>query len=95
MNGCETGTGGSAPTTDDYFPGVWLKLGARGVLATDAPVWRCSTSCFMTSFLKGLKEGGFAARTVRSLRANFLAHNNPTGLLYGYYGNPAVRLTVQ
>jgi len=39
LNGCETGTAGFYATTNSDFPGTFLMLGSRGVIATEAPVW--------------------------------------------------------
>jgi hypothetical protein len=39
LNACETGTGGLGPFSGPSFPDTLLLMGARGVIATESPVW--------------------------------------------------------
>jgi hypothetical protein len=93
LNGCETGTEGSRGTTDMSLPGVFLKRGARAVISTESPIWDFFGYDFGELYLEKLIEGSDAGEAMLNARVEFLkASNNPLGLLYSYYGNPAVRL---
>jgi hypothetical protein len=93
LNGCETGTQGARGTTDFSLPGIFLMRGARGVVATEAPVWAHFGYHFGVHFLNELAAGKEAGEAMLATRRWFLDRSgNPLGLLYSYYGNPAVRL---
>jgi hypothetical protein len=93
LNGCETGTQGARGTTDLSLPGVFLLRGARGVVATEAPVWDLFGYHFGALFLEKLATGMDAGDAMLETRRDFLrTSRNPFGLLYSYYGNPAVRI---
>jgi hypothetical protein len=93
LNGCETGTQGTRGTNDLSLPGIFLLRGARGVVATEAPVWDAFAFNFALIFLEKLKAGAPASQAMLETRRQFLSEgNNPLGLLYSYYGNGGVRL---
>jgi hypothetical protein len=93
LNGCETGTQGARGTTDFSLPGVFLMRGARGVIATEAPVWDFFGYNFGALFLEKLAAGNDAGEAMLATRLEFVKQSrNPLGLLYTYYGNPAVRI---
>jgi CHAT domain len=94
LNGCETGTEGSRGTTELSLPGIFLKRGARGVVATEASIWDTFGYSFGEMFLRNLTAGNMdAGEAMLETRRAFLRDsNNPFGLLYSYYGNPSVRL---
>jgi hypothetical protein len=93
LNGCETGTQGARGTTDLSLPGIFLMRGARGVVATEAPIWDLFGYNFGVLFLSKLTAGLEAGEAMLATRREFLNESkNPLGLLYTYYGNPAVRL---
>jgi hypothetical protein len=87
LNGCETGGGGYFATKQISFPSVFLHFGARGVIATDAPVWEMFGYYFGNSLLKYLQTGQPASLGVLNARRDYLrSSKNPLGLLYAYYG---------
>jgi hypothetical protein len=90
LNGCETGTGGVKATTDESFPGILVGLGARGVIVTEAPVWLNFGYEFGKEVMTEMFQGGELATIILSARRKFIRqNNNPLGLIYSYYGNPA------
>ena len=92
LNGCETGTQGARGTTDLSLPGFFLIRGGRGVVATEAPVWDIFGYNFGALFLEKLAAGNDVGEAMLATRREFLKESkNPLGLLYSYYGNPAVR----
>jgi hypothetical protein len=88
LNGCETGTAGSIATGAWNFPSTFLDMGARGVIATEAPVWPAFAYDFGSSMMNALKTSNQPVSLVLlETRQNFLQKNhNPLGLLYTYYG---------
>lgn len=96
LNGCETGTAGFYPTTNLDFAGTFLRLGARGVIVTEAPVWTYFGYNFGISLLKQMKTGGTIPHAILAVRKENLDEaNNPLGLLYTYYGGPDVTVNFQ
>ena len=94
LNGCETGTGGVSRLTDESFPGILINLGARGVVVTEAPVWQAFAYKFGNKIINGLFAGKEMGKLILEVRRSFLKEeNNPLGLLYSYYGNPAASFT--
>jgi hypothetical protein len=93
LNGCETGTEGTRGTTELSLPGVFISRGARGVVATEAPVWDDFGYNFGETFLQKLVAGDMdAGQAMLATRREYLHdYNNPLGLLYSYYGNAAAR----
>jgi len=89
LNGCETGTGGVEPTSDRSFPGIFTKLGARGVIITDAPIWQYFALHFGNDIIDEMFKGTEMSQLLLDLRRKYLERSkNPLGLLYSYYGNP-------
>jgi len=87
LNGCETAGGGYFPTRQFSFPAIFLHFGARGVIATDAPVWEMFGFYFGKSLLQNLNNGQPVSLALLNGRKDFLkSSNNPLGLLYAYYG---------
>jgi CHAT domain len=90
LNGCETGTQGARGTTDYSLPGIFLIRGARGVVATEAPVWDTFATTLGLFFWKS-SAGMDAGYAMLQLRREFLMHGqNPLGLLYSYCGTKAM-----
>jgi len=94
LNGCESGTSGYYVTTNLDFPGEFLRMGSRGVIATEAPVWSPFAYNFGISLMRGLVSS--KERIPLALwktRMEYLRESkNPLGLLYSYYGGPDVAL---
>jgi hypothetical protein len=88
LNGCETGTAGSVATGALNFPSTFLDMGARGVIATEAPVWPAFAYDFGSSMMNTLKGSNQpVSQVLLQTRKDFLQKNhNPLGLLYTYYG---------
>jgi hypothetical protein len=95
LNACDTGTGSISTTTEGLrFPTALLDLGARGVLATEAPVWAIFAYKFGNDLIESLAKGDEASKTLVDLRWKYLSeYGNPFGLLYSYYGQPTARIT--
>jgi hypothetical protein len=93
LNGCETGTEGGRGTTELSLPGIFIARGARGVVATEAPIWDAFGYNFAETFLQKLASGELdAGEAMLATRREFVRDsNNPLGLLYSYYGNAAAR----
>lgn len=92
LNACETGTKGISPTTKLDFPGTFLDLGARGVIVTEAPVWKWFAFFFGKDVIEELAAGHEISHTLFVLRNKYMALGNPLGLLYSYYGNPNAKI---
>lgn len=87
LNACQTGTGNFLSTGDRNFPGTFLDMGARGVIATEAPVWITFADDFARALAKDLAGKSPVSTSVLSERVSFLKNNNnPLGLMYEYYG---------
>jgi hypothetical protein len=95
FNACETGTGGAQPANNNGFVGALTRAGARAVIVTETPVWNNFAHHFGTHVIDGLFEGkriDVALRDARLLHLEFW--NNPLGLVYTLYGNPAARIAL-
>jgi hypothetical protein len=92
LNACETGTAGFFATGALNFPGTLLSLGARGVIATESPIWMLFGYHFGQELISHLFAGEEVSAALLTVRKEFLNRNNPLGLLYSYYGNPDVVL---
>jgi hypothetical protein len=67
--------------------------GARGVVATEAPIWDLFAYHFAELFLDKMADGSDVGTAMLATRRTFLEDSkNPLGLLYSYYGNPSVRI---
>jgi hypothetical protein len=93
LNGCETGTAGTHPTTDLSFPGVLTRLGAGAVLVTEAPVWDLFALHFGNAIIADVLSGDEVSAAVLEARKKFLTESfNPLGLLYSFYGDFGFKL---
>lgn len=97
LNGCGTGSMGFIALGDRNFPTKFLSFGARGVIATEAPVWTLFADDFATALFRGMKKtSGPVSLVLMNARKDFLhSYNNPLGLLYSYYGGVDSSLVVQ
>lgn len=87
LNACQTGTGNFMSTGDRSFPVTFLDMGARGVIATEAPVWITFADDFARALAKDLAGKLPVSTSVLNERVSFLKNNNnPLGLMYEYYG---------
>ncbi len=87
LNACETGSGGFLATNSRNFPRTFLEMGARGVIATEAPVWINFADDFGKDLLTDLGGKGPVSLSLFNTRVKFLKKfNNPLGLLYEYSG---------
>jgi hypothetical protein len=70
-----------------------FQLGAQGVVVTEVSVWIRLGHEMATRLIKRLGKGepiGDALTAIR--RELYVEKNNPLGLLYVYYGEPAATL---
>jgi hypothetical protein len=77
LNGCETGTAGFYATTNLDFPGTFLAMGARGVLATEAPVWDLFAYNFALSLMRKATAGDPIPVALFKTRLEFLSQSHP------------------
>jgi Carboxypeptidase regulatory-like domain len=92
LNACETGAAGMAPLYGPSFPDTLLRMGARGVIATESPVWAYFAYHFGNDLIDELSMGVTAPEALFETRIKYLTLKNPLGLLYSYYGAPDVRI---
>lgn len=92
LNACETGTKGASPSTKLDFAGTFLDLGARGVIVTEAPVWKWFAYFFGKDLIQELANGHEVGSAIFALRNKYMKLGNPLGLLYSYYGNPSATI---
>lgn len=96
LNGCETGTGGFFATTNSDFAGLFIRMGARSVIVTEAPVWSFFGYNFGTKLLNAMASGTPITRALLSTRREYFEKSgNPLGLLYSYYGGADASIRVQ
>jgi len=92
LNACETG-----PSTValPYFTleNMMFRLGARGVVATEVPVWIPLANKMGQRLIIGLGHGESASAALTAARRELNKEfNNPLGLLYAYYGSTSTGL---
>jgi hypothetical protein len=92
LNACETGTGGLGAFGGPSFPVTLLHMGARGVIATESPVWAYFAYHFGNDLIDELHKGTPAPEALFEIRKKYLDAGNPLGLLYSYYGAPDVQI---
>ena len=96
LNGCGTGTASFSAMGNRNFPTIFLVMGARGILATEAPVWTRFADDFAQELLKQMKAKDPVSLVLFNARREFLHdHKNPLGLLYTYYGGVDSSLVVE
>jgi hypothetical protein len=96
LNACDTGASALARQINLLtLPVAFLDIGARGVVATEAPVWNIFAYQFGNELIGEVLRGKAVSVSLLAVRAKFLtSYNNPFGLLYSYYGNSAVKVAV-
>lgn len=93
FNACETGGGGLRPMNNNGFVGALTRAGARAVIVTETPVWNNFAYHFGQHVFDGLVQGLSVSAALRNARLRHLREwNNPLGLIYTLYGNPAARI---
>jgi len=93
FNACETGGGGVRPMNNNGFVGALTRAGARAVIVTETPVWNNFAYHFGQHVFDGLVQGFSVSAALRNARLRHLREwNNPLGLIYTLYGNPAARI---
>ncbi len=90
--GCETGASHLNPFSGESLAGMFLKLGAVGVVVTESKVWAPATVEFGTRLAERLQAGAQVPAALRELRAEWMQRGNPYGLLFTFYGHPQARL---
>lgn len=91
INACES----SAVHTYDYdkFIEAFAQLGIRGLIGTETEINISDAEQFGVAFWEQVFQGKSIGHTLYHLRRNLLdTADNPIGLLYSYFGNPAVSL---
>lgn len=96
LNACDTGASALARQTNLLtLPTAFLDIGARGVVATEAPVWNIFAYEFGNDLIGEVLKGKAVSLSLLAVRTRFLStYHNPFGLLYSYYGNSGVKVAV-
>lgn len=89
LDTCESGASGLRPATSLDFATTMLTLGARGVIVTEAPVPRYFGYLFGKDLHESIAKRVAMPSALLSARKRYFNGNNPLGLLFAYYGNPA------
>lgn len=97
LNACDTGTSSiSRSMMSLTFPEALLRLGARGVIATEAPVWNFFAYDFGNDLIDEMSKGKEMSGSLRLIRLKYLStYGNPFGLLYSYYGSANAHVVPQ
>jgi hypothetical protein len=91
LNACETGPSVNLPHVS--LQNVMFQLGAQGVVVTEVSVWIQLGHEMATRLIKRLGKGEPIGDALTAIRRELYAEkNNPLGLLYVYYGDPAAKL---
>lgn len=91
MNVCETGN--LNPLYTSNFAAVFLKYGARGVLATECAEPDDFAADFAEQLYVLLLSGNSLEESVLETREYFLKnYDNPSGVVYSMYAQPSIRL---
>jgi hypothetical protein len=92
LNACQTGV---LSTNRLTLPKAFLHLGARGVVATDAPVEDVFALAFGDDLIDQMAAKKDMAAALRETRRKYWSQGNPLGLVYAYYVNDAVAESVR
>jgi hypothetical protein len=93
LNACETGP--AMKLTQPKLATALFQLGVKGVIVTEVSVWQTLGDDMAKRLMKHLVNGKTAADALTEARRELLAEkNNPLGLLYVYYGDPAAKLVI-
>lgn len=91
LNACETGP--ALKLAHRKLENSMFFLGAKGVIVTEVSVWQSLGNEVGTMLIDRLARGEAAGDALTEVRLQLLAEkNNPLGLLYAYYGDPAATL---
>ena len=92
LNACETGPS-TVKVPHVMLEDAMFRLGARGVITTEAAVWVPFGHEFATRLIDRLGKGEPVADAITQVRRQILAERkNPLTLLYAYHGDPSLRL---
>jgi len=94
LNACDTGTSAISRETGRLtLPVAFLDIGARGVVATEAPVWNVFAYQFGNDLITEMAKGVQVSKSLLEVRRKYLtSFSNPFGLLYSYYGSSNVKV---
>jgi hypothetical protein len=94
LNACDTGSSALGRDTKRLtLPVAFLDIGARGVVATEAPVWNIFAYQFGNELISQIVTGSPVGSSLLAVRKKFLdSYNNPFGLLYSYYGSAGAKV---
>lgn len=91
LNACETGIFSSNELT---LPESLLLLGARGVIATEAPVPNKFALRFGDDLIDQMAQGKDMASAIRDVREAYFSKGNPLGLIYSYYSYDGIASSI-
>ena len=72
------------------FPIAFIRLGASGVIATEAPMWDTFAYRFGNDLIDSIAGGDPLSLALFNVRRKYLDSGNPLGLFYSYYGGGSV-----
>lgn len=91
LNACETGP--ALRLTQLKLGSSLFQLGVKGVIVTEVSVWQTLGDEMGKRLMTHLVKGETAADALTAVRRELLLEkNNPLGLLYAFYGDPAAKL---
>ncbi|WP_426177990.1 CHAT domain-containing protein [Massilia sp. TWR1-2-2] len=91
LNACETGPARNLAHVN--LENAMFQLGARGVVVTEVSVWVSLGHAVATKLIARLGKGEPVSDALTMVRRELLeSGQNPLGLLYAYYGDPAATL---
>jgi hypothetical protein len=82
INACESGI---LATNDLTLPNAFTELGARAVIATEAPISHKFGFVFGNDLIDEFANGSEMAAGLLRVRKKYLEKGNPLGLVYAYY----------
>lgn len=94
LDACETGTFGINAMNNNGFVGALTHMGAGAVIVTESPVLANFAYHFGMNLIDELFDGKVdVSQAMLNVRLKHLKEwNNPLGLVYTLYGNPAVQI---
>jgi hypothetical protein len=94
LDACETGTFGINAMNNNGFVGALTRAGAGAVIVTESPVLANFAYYFGLNLIDELFEGKVdVSQAMLNVRLKHLREwENPLGLVYTLYGNPATRI---
>jgi hypothetical protein len=91
LNPCDSGQGPSESAFGLGFERTFSRMGARGVVSAEAPVWHAFAQQFGTTLIAHILQNNPVPGALLQTRGQLLdgaGSPHPLGLFYAYYGDP-------